>query len=64
MFITFSSDAYENISYFQNVGTQLITMMGHSVSIPGALKAAEVPAALAQLQNGLSKHKKSGRGSR
>lgn len=51
--ITFSTDAYENISYFTDVAKSLLTLMGHSGTVPGALKAEEVSNALANLQQGL-----------
>ena len=40
--ITFRCDAYENISYFNDVAKSLLSLMGHSGTVPGALKAAEV----------------------
>lgn len=54
MLVTFSSKAYENLSYFQGVAEQLIRLMGHSGTIPGAIKAADVPDALHHLQEGLA----------
>lgn len=53
MFVTFTSDAYENITYFHSVAKQLITLMDHSGAIPGAIKAADLPHALTNLQHGL-----------
>ena len=53
MFITFSCDAYENITYFNDVAKQLLSLMGHSGAVPGALKADQVSAALSNLQKGL-----------
>ena len=57
MFITFTTDAYENISYFNDVGRRLITLMGHSDSVPGALKSGELSEALSRLQQSLSSEK-------
>lgn len=54
MFVTFTSDAYENITYFASVARQLITLMDHSGAIPGAIKAADLPLALSNLQHGLA----------
>ena len=54
--ITFSCDAYENISYFSDIAQNLLTLMGHSGAVPGALKAEEVPHALSNLQQGLKNH--------
>ena len=58
MLVTFSCDAYENISYFNEVAKQLLSLMGHSGTVPGALKANEVAGALSHLQQGLG-HTKS-----
>ncbi len=55
--ITFSCDAYENISYFSDVAQSLLSLMGHSGTVPGAFKAEEVPHALSSLQRGLGKDK-------
>ncbi len=55
--ITFSSDAYENISYFSDVAKSLLSLMGHSGTVPGAFKAGEVPHALSSLQRGLGQDK-------
>lgn len=50
MLITFSCKAYANVTLFGDVGLQMLTMMGHSGKIPGAILASEVPAALNQLK--------------
>ena len=55
MLVTFSSDAYENITMFGDVAIQLLKMMGHSATIPGAIVAADIPEALTRLQQGLAK---------
>ena len=55
--ITFSCDAYENISYFNDVAKSLLTVMGHSGTVPGALKATEVADALSRLQGGVGQAK-------
>ena len=55
--ITFSCDAYENISYFSDVAKSLLSLMGHSGTVPGAFKAEEVPNALSSLQRGLGQNK-------
>jgi hypothetical protein len=55
--ITFRCDAYENISYFSDVAKSLLSLMGHSGTVPGALKAEEVANALANLQKGLGGQK-------
>jgi hypothetical protein len=53
MLVTFYSDAYENITYFGDVAKQLLTLLGHSGTIPGAIKSKDLPEALSHLQQGL-----------
>jgi hypothetical protein len=50
MLITFSCPAYADITMFGEVALRLLKMMGHSGTVPGALLAEDVPAALARLQ--------------
>ena len=50
MLVTFSCNAYANITMFGDVGVRLLEMMGHSGTVPGALLAEDVPAALARLE--------------
>lgn len=54
MFITFSTKAHENISFFEGVALRLLTLMGHSGSVPGAIEAKDVPQALGNLQRGIN----------
>ncbi|WP_028388709.1 DUF1840 domain-containing protein [Legionella fairfieldensis] len=54
MLVTFSCEAYENITMFGEVAKRLLTLMGHSATVPGALKAEEIPDALARLENGIA----------
>lgn len=49
MLITFHTDAYADITMFGEVGKKLLHMMGHSGTVPGAIKAADVPDALTRL---------------
>jgi len=49
MLITFRTKAYADITMFGAVGTKLLKLMGHSGTVPGAIKAADVPAALEKL---------------
>lgn len=58
MLVTFHTDAYENISYFSDVAHHLIAFMGHSGTIPGAIKSEDLPEALEKLQSELKKEKK------
>ena len=57
MLVTFRSKASENITYFGDVAKQLIILMGHSGTIPSAIKAEDLPEALSRLQQGLKKSK-------
>ena len=50
MLVTFFCPAYANITMFGDVAINLLKMMGHSGTVPSALLAADVPAALKELQ--------------
>lgn len=54
MLVTFNSKAWNNVTLFGNVAVTLLKMMGHSGTVPGAMRAAEIPAAIAQLQQALA----------
>lgn len=54
MLVTFHTDAYADITMFGDVGVSLLKLMGHSGTVPGAIMAADVPAALAQLRAGVA----------
>ena|ERR1017187_7507300 len=49
MLVTFTTDAYANISMFGDVALAMLKMMGHSTTVPGAILAADVPVALSRL---------------
>lgn len=49
MLVTFSCPAYADIPMFGDVAVRLLKMMGHSGTVPSALAADDVPAALARL---------------
>jgi len=53
MLVTFTTDAYADITMFGDVAVSLLKMMGHSVTVPSAIKAADVPAALTRLTAGI-----------
>lgn len=57
MLVTFHTDAYEDITYFADVAKRLLSLMGHSGTIPGAIKSENLPEALNKLQTGLNKEK-------
>jgi len=49
MLVTFTTKAYADITLFGDVGLAILKMMGHGATAPGAILAADVPAALARL---------------
>ena len=49
MLVTFTTDAFADITLFGDVALAMLKMMGHSATVPGAILADDVPAALSQL---------------
>lgn len=54
MLVRFSTKDYGDVIMFGDVALALLQMMGHSPTVPGALLAADVPAALGRLRAGLA----------
>ncbi len=54
MLVTFHSKAWSSVTLFGDVAVTLLKMMGHSGTVPSALPAAGIPAAIAQLQQALA----------
>ena len=54
MLVTFRCKGHENITLFGDVALKLLHLMGHSGAVPSAILAAEVPVALASLQQALT----------
>jgi hypothetical protein len=54
MLVTFKTNAYANITMFGDVAVTLLKLMGHSGTVPGALLAEDVPAALERLKSAVS----------
>lgn len=50
MLVTFSTDAYADITMFGDIALTMLEMMGHSKFVPGAILAADVPIALSRLK--------------
>jgi Domain of unknown function (DUF1840) len=50
MLVTFTTDAYANITMFGDSALDMLKMMGHSATVPGAIKAEDVPQALSRLK--------------
>jgi hypothetical protein len=55
MLVTFYTNAYENLIFFGDIAKTLIQFMGHSNTIPGAIRAEEIPHALSLLQQNIKK---------
>lgn len=57
MLVTFTTKAYADITMFGDVALALLKMMGHSGTVPGAILAEDVPAALERLKRGIEASK-------
>jgi hypothetical protein len=58
MLVTFTCKAYADITMFGDVAVHLLKLMGHSGTVPGALKAEDIPVALERLQTGVESETK------
>ncbi|MCG9756252.1 DUF1840 domain-containing protein [Shewanella insulae] len=54
MLITFKTKHYANITLFGDVAQTFLKILGHSNSVPGAIRAEDVPSALARLQQAVA----------
>ena len=54
MLITFHTKPYPDITLFGDIGLQLIELMGHTPTVPGAILADDLSAALARLRAGVA----------
>lgn len=52
--ITFHTKSYADITFLTDVGKQLIELMDHTPTVPGAILASDLPAALAHLRAGIA----------
>ena len=59
MLVTFTTNAYADITMFGNVALAMLKMMGHSPTVPGAILAVDVPDALRRLQAAIAAEKTS-----
>lgn len=50
LLVTFTTDAYADTIMFGDVAVELLKMMGHSATVPGAILAEDVPAYLSRLK--------------
>ena len=55
MLVTFTCKAYADITMFGDVALSMLKMMGHSETVPGAILADDVPAALERLKVAIEK---------
>ena len=54
MLVTFTTESYADITLFKDVALQLLTLMGHSSTVPGVIMAEDVPTALQQLKSAMA----------
>lgn len=59
MLVTFTTKAYADITMFGEIAVTLLKMMGHSGTVPGAILAKDVPAALIRLKAAIAAEKPS-----
>jgi hypothetical protein len=59
MLVTFTTDAHADITMFGDVALSMLKMMGHSETVPGAILAVDVPAALSRLKAAINLEKAS-----
>jgi hypothetical protein len=57
MLVTFRTKAHADIMMFGDIAVHLLKLMGHSGTVPSALVADDVPAALNRLKNAMKAHK-------
>lgn len=59
MLLTFTTKAHADITLFGDIGLAMLKMMGHSATVPGAIPADAVPAALTRLTAAVEAEKSS-----
>lgn len=57
MLVTFKSKVYGEFTMFGDIAERLLKMMGHSGTIPSAISAVDVPAALKRLKSAIDAEK-------
>jgi hypothetical protein len=57
MLVTFTTDAYANITMFGDDALAMLKMMGHSGTVPSAIRAEDVPEALSLLTAAINAQK-------
>ncbi|MFT7686745.1 MAG: putative secreted protein [Candidatus Azotimanducaceae bacterium] len=56
MLITFTCQAHSDITMFGDEGIRLIELMGHSGTVPGAIDAEKIQAALESLESAIEEN--------
>ncbi len=59
MLVTFTTDAHADITMFGDVALTMLRMMGQSATVPGAIRAEDVPVALSRLKAAIDAQKSS-----
>ena len=59
MLVTFTTHGYADITMFGDVALGMLKMMGHSATVPGAIRAEDVPLALSRLRAAIDAEKSS-----
>lgn len=57
MLISFKTKSHADIAMFEKVALKMLSMMGHSETVPGAILAEDVQTALNQLRAAVAKGK-------
>jgi hypothetical protein len=57
MLVTFTTDAYANITMFGDNALDALKMMGHSATVPGAIKPEDITEALSRLKTATESEK-------
>jgi hypothetical protein len=57
MLVTFQTKAYSDITMFGDVAKRLLKLMGHSGTVPSAIAAEDVPAALDRLRAAIARER-------
>jgi hypothetical protein len=59
MLITFTTPVYADITMFGDVALNMLKLMGHSATVPGALLPEDIPEALQRLEAAVEADKQS-----
>jgi len=62
MLVTFETKAFANITMFGDIAIKLLKLMGHSGTVPSAIKPEDIPTALQSLRDGIAAEEAAGAG--